>query len=66
MQGNKASIFTEAQMAEIGRLKAYFPYRVVWAAVNAETGEFHCGANATRKQLNIFMRRGAPWLCFTA
>lgn len=48
---------------EMIRLKGYFPYRVVWAAINEETGEVITGASATRRHVNAYMRRG--WTGFT-
>ena len=44
--------------AEMNRLKAYFPYRIVWGALNAETLEFVTGANVTKRQVNDYVRKG--------
>jgi len=44
--------------AELKRLKAYFPFRIVWGALNPETLEFVTGANATKRQLNDYVRKG--------
>lgn len=43
---------------EMNRLKAYFPYRIVWGALNAETLEFVTGANVTKRQVNDYIRKG--------
>lgn len=44
--------------AEMTRLKAYYPFRVVWGTINPETLETVTGASATRKQVNAYMRGG--------
>ena len=62
MQGDKASIFTLEQETELRHMKQYFPYRIVWGAVNTN-GEFVSGANTTRRQLNQYLRQG--WLVAT-
>lgn len=62
MQGDKASIFTEAQETELRRVKQYFPYRIVWGAIGPN-GEFESGANTTRRELNKYLRKG--WLVAT-
>lgn len=43
---------------EMTRLKAYYPFRIVWGAINPLTLETATGANATRKQVNAYMRKG--------
>ena len=57
VQGDKASIFTKEQEDELRNLKAHFPYRIVWGAVDIN-GEFYRGADVTRHKLNRFLRRG--------
>jgi hypothetical protein len=61
----RASIFTEAQEAELRRLKAYFPYRIVFGAVNVQTEPhtFEAYAMKDRRQLNKLLRAG--WLVAT-
>lgn len=44
--------------SDMNRLKAYFPYRIVWGAINAETLEFVTGANATKRKVNDYIRKG--------
>lgn len=44
--------------AAMTRLKAYYPFRVVWGAINPETLEVMTGANATRRQVKAYMRKG--------
>lgn len=62
MQTEKASIFTIEQEEAIKRLKAYFPYRICWGAVN-NNGEFVTGADHTKQKLNSYLRKG--WLVAT-
>lgn len=61
----RASIFTPEQETELRRLKSYFPFRIVWGAVNVNTEPhtFECGASHTRRELNKRMRSG--WLVAT-
>lgn len=51
----RASIFTVEQEAELRRMKSYFPYRIVWGAVD-ESGNFECGANSDRREMNKRLR----------
>ena len=44
--------------AELKRLKAYFPFRIVWGAINPDTLEYVTGASATKRQLNGYLRKG--------
>lgn len=44
--------------SDMNRLKAYFPYRIVWGAINSETFEFVTGANVTKRQVNDFSLKG--------
>ena len=48
--------------SDMNRLKAYFPYRIVWGAINSETLEFVTGANVTKRQVNDYIRKG--WNCY--
>lgn len=43
---------------EMNRLKQYFPYRIVWGAVNPETLEYVTGATPTKRQANDYARKG--------
>ncbi len=40
------------------RLKAYFPFRIVWYAVHPESCEFETGATPTKRQANDMARKG--------
>lgn len=40
------------------RLKAYFPYRIIWACYNPKTGEHYAAATKTKHQLNSNLRKG--------
>jgi hypothetical protein len=60
----RTSIFTVEQENELKRLKSYFPFRIVWGAVNAHTGEFVSGANCTRRQAMNYARK-PEWLVAT-
>lgn len=53
---------TDAQTADLRRLKATFPFRIVWGAVCPATGEFVCSASYTRRQANAYARNG--WTVF--
>lgn len=54
----RASIFTVEQEAELRRLKAYFPYRIVWGCVNVQTNEVTYHADFNRRSLNKELRAG--------
>lgn len=47
---------TQAQEAEMRRLKQYFPYRIVYGAVRGEKWE--CGAMKTNRRPNDLLRKG--------
>lgn len=49
---------TEAQVAELMRLKAYFPYRIVYGALHPATGEWRCNAVVTMREPNKLARAG--------
>ena len=53
---------TTEQNAELSRLKAYFPYRVVWGAIHPETHEWVASANTSKRQMNSYVRKG--WTVF--
>lgn len=63
IQSVRASLFTVEQEAELTRLKAYFPFRIVWGAIS-ENGEFVSGASHTRRQLNSYVRKPG-WIAAT-
>jgi len=42
---------------EMSRLKAYFPFRIVWGAIR-EDGTYEVGATPTKRQINDLMRKG--------
>lgn len=62
MQNAKASIFTEEQELELVHMKAHFPFRICWGAVN-NNGEFVTGASKTLRRANDYVRKG--WLVGT-
>ena len=62
MSNDRASIFTVEQEQQLFRMKQYFPYRIVWGAVD-QNGNFEAHANATRHRLNSYLRKG--WLVAT-
>ena len=47
---------TDAQVAEMRRVKAYFPYRKV-AGVLSPSGEFEVFANATMAKANNYAKK---------
>ena len=49
---------SELQIAELRRTKQYFPYRLVFGAVNPGNGEFVIIAKATKHQANKLIREG--------
>ena len=54
----------EQQQAELVRMKQYFPFRIVFGALNPETGEFSVHARKTARPMNEFLRKG--WLVWKA
>lgn len=52
----RASIFTQEQEAELRRMKAYFPWRIVWGGIDGRSHEFSTHADTTRRHLNAFLR----------
>ena len=63
MQNEKASIFTAEQEQSLRQLKTYFPYRIVWGAVNSN-GEFEQHADYDRRKLYRYLRN-REWLVAT-
>lgn len=49
---------TDAQNAEMRRLKQYFPYRIVWGMFDKLTGEFSCSASYDKRAMNREARNG--------
>lgn len=60
----RASIFTVAQEAELRRLKAYFPYRIVWGSINPQDESFEAHADLNRHRINACCRK-VGWLVAT-
>ena len=58
MNEPRASIFTQEQEAELKRMKAYFPFRIVWGEVVPDTQKFTAFASKDRRQLNKSLRAG--------
>lgn len=58
----RASIFTVEQERGLRQLKAHFPYRIVWGAVD-QNGNFEMHTSHTRHKLNKYLRDG--WLVAT-
>lgn len=65
MQGEKASILTVDQEAEITNLKRHFPFRICWIAVNAHTNEHITGADYNTRRMNTYLRKQG-WLVYRA
>lgn len=59
----RASIFTVEQEQELQKLKGYFPFRIVWGAINPQDQSFHTGADYDRRRINAALRKG--WLVCT-
>ena len=51
-------MLTEAQTNELKRLKAYFPYRVVFGVIDKQSGEFSAWAKTTKHAMNSQARKG--------
>ena len=49
---------TPAQVSELRRLKAYFPFRIVFGVINKDTGEFEAWAKPTMHAANRLAREG--------
>ena len=49
---------TLPQQDEMKRLKSYFPFRIVYGAVNHATGEFICAAVSDKRKINQLLRKG--------
>ena len=49
---------TMERKAELARLKAYFPYRIIYATTDKKTGEFTAGAVINMRIPNKLAREG--------
>jgi len=49
---------------DMARLKLYFPYRIVWGAINPATNELVSAASITKRQANDYVRKG--WSVYVA
>ena len=49
---------TTKQQNELARLKAYFPFRVVFGVLDKDTGEFSAYAKTTMHTANRMVRLG--------
>jgi hypothetical protein len=47
---------TEDQIAQMEALKKQAPFRIVWAMIDKETGEFTVYASTTRRDMNNAIR----------
>ena len=47
-----------AQIAEVARLKQYFPFRIVWAMLDKNTGEFEAYTHYNRRKMNAAVLQG--------
>jgi len=54
---------TTKQETEMRRMRQWFPYRIVYAAINLQTEEFVCSAVTTMRIPNKLAREG--WQVFT-
>lgn len=54
----------DAQRTDCARLKAHFPYRIVYAAFNPATGEWITNAVTTKARPHALARKG--WRVWTA
>lgn len=48
----------DKQHAELARLKAYFPYRIVFGVIDKNTGEFFSYCKTTMHAANKLAREG--------
>jgi hypothetical protein len=54
---------TDKQIEELRRMKSYFPYRIIYGAINPQTGEWIASAVPTMRVPNRLLREG--WQVFT-
>lgn len=48
---------TDVQVAELRRLKQYFPYRIIFGTLGPN-GEFEAFADTTKRRMNAKLRAG--------
>jgi hypothetical protein len=58
MQHPEKPVLNESQANEIARMKAYFPYRIVFGVIDKNTGEFFVYAKPTKHTMNKLARDG--------
>jgi len=46
------------QEHEMMTMKSYFPFRIVWAKIDKDTGAFEVFANSTKHGMNKAVREG--------
>jgi hypothetical protein len=51
-------MLTQKQLAELQRIKQYYPYRVVFGVINKDTGEFQTWCKTTKHIANKLAREG--------
>jgi hypothetical protein len=51
-------MLNDHQANEMARMKAYFPYRIVFGVIDKDTGEFFVYAKPTRHTMNKMVREG--------
>jgi hypothetical protein len=57
-QSTSGPVITPEREAELQRLKAYFPARIVYAADKPDGSDWQCSAVLTRRIPNKLMRQG--------
>ena len=48
----------ESQISELARLKAYFPFRIVFGVIRTDTGEFEAHTCRTMARAKRLVREG--------
>lgn len=56
----------EQQVAELKRLKTYFPYRIVFGVIDKDTGAFEAWAKSTMHTPNRLAREGHQVFVYSA
>lgn len=54
---NEQPTLTESQTAEVLKLKAYFPFRIVYGVLYPD-GTFGAFADVSRRRINALVRKG--------
>lgn len=57
-------ILTKEQTEELARLKAHFPYRIVFGVIRKDTGAFEAWCKPTMAVANRLVREGHTVLVF--